>query len=182
MERRFKHDFSSVRVHADGVAGASARTIDAAAYTVGNHVVFGNARYAPHTLAGKRLLAHELSHVVQQSAVGAAGPKGGLAIEPSDSASEREADRASNAILADPAPASGVAVEVQRRSATPRLARADPKIADAVPLATNLGNTPKTGLQFSPTRVTDTRSARSVPNPACCWAARAGSTSSSART
>jgi hypothetical protein len=153
MEGRFKQDFSAVRVHADGAAGASARAVDAAAYTVGRHVVFGNGRYTPHTPMGKRLLAHELTHVVQQSAFGAANATGDLSIDPPDSASEREADRASNSVLADSAPAA----DVQQRSATPRLARADPKIADAVPLTANLGTTPRTGLQFSPTQVTDTR-------------------------
>lgn len=66
FEARLGHDFSRVRVHADGVASASARAVDAHAYTVGHHVVFGQGRYAPDTLAGRRLLAHELTHVVQQ--------------------------------------------------------------------------------------------------------------------
>ena len=67
MEPRFGHDFSGVRVHADDRAATSARAVNALAYTVGRDVVFGAGQYAPGTIAGKRLLAHELTHVVQQS-------------------------------------------------------------------------------------------------------------------
>lgn len=67
MELRFRHDFSKVRIHADPLSAASARTIDADAYTVGPDIVFNSGRYSPHTEHGKRLLAHELAHVVQQS-------------------------------------------------------------------------------------------------------------------
>lgn len=66
FESRFHHDFSRVRVHADSQAAESAREFDAAAYTVGEHIVFGERRYAPETDRGQRLLAHELTHVVQQ--------------------------------------------------------------------------------------------------------------------
>jgi len=68
FERRFGRDFGSVRVHTDAEAAASTRAVDAHAYTVGNHVVFGASRYAPDTTAGRHLLAHELTHVVQQGA------------------------------------------------------------------------------------------------------------------
>lgn len=66
MEERFGHDFSSVRVHTDATAGQSARDVDAQAYTVGHDVVFAAGHYAPHTREGRHLLAHELTHVVQQ--------------------------------------------------------------------------------------------------------------------
>jgi len=66
MERRFGHDFSQVRVHTDGQAAASARAVNALAYTVGSHVVFESGQYAPHTPGGQHLLAHELTHVLQQ--------------------------------------------------------------------------------------------------------------------
>ena len=72
MERSFGHDFSNVRVHHDSRAHTSARAVDAHAYTVGSHVVFDAGRYTPGTREGKRLLAHELSHVVQQSRPGVA--------------------------------------------------------------------------------------------------------------
>ena len=67
MEPRFGHDFRGVRVHTDAKAAESAQAIGAAAYTVGQEVVFGAGRYAPGTAEGRRLLAHELTHVVQQA-------------------------------------------------------------------------------------------------------------------
>jgi Domain of unknown function (DUF4157) len=66
MEPRFKYDFGRVRIHADAVAAASAQAIDANAYTLGQHIVFGPGQYAPASDPGKRLLAHELAHVAQQ--------------------------------------------------------------------------------------------------------------------
>jgi Domain of unknown function (DUF4157) len=74
MEQRFGHDFSGVRVHSGALAEQSARDVQAHAYTAGTSVVFGAGRYAPQTRAGRRLLAHELTHVVQQS--GAEGNRG----------------------------------------------------------------------------------------------------------
>jgi hypothetical protein len=80
MESRFGHDFGRVRVHADDHADASARAVDALAYTVGDNVVFAAGQYAPDTTEGRRLLAHELTHVLQQGGGGraaagaAAGP------------------------------------------------------------------------------------------------------------
>jgi hypothetical protein len=67
-------DFSRVRVHTDDRAAASARAVDAHAYTVGSHIVFDRGRYAPATPAGQRLLAHELAHVVQQGEAPGGGP------------------------------------------------------------------------------------------------------------
>lgn len=67
MEQRFGHDFSHVRVHSDGDAEQSARDVNAQAYTVGNDIIFGKGRYAPETSGGRWLLAHELTHVIQQS-------------------------------------------------------------------------------------------------------------------
>jgi hypothetical protein len=85
MEPRFGSDFSHVRVHDDAQAQASAREVDAAAYTVGSHIVFGGGQWRPHTDAGQRLLAHELSHVLQQR--GTAAPA--LRRQPAGSGSER---------------------------------------------------------------------------------------------
>jgi len=67
MEARFHYDFGGVRVHTDTEAARSSEQILASAYTVGNHVVFANAKYSPGTRAGKKLLAHELAHVIQGS-------------------------------------------------------------------------------------------------------------------
>jgi hypothetical protein len=66
MESRFGHDFSRVRVHTGERAADSARAVNALAYTVGSDVVFGHGRYAPHTSEGRSLLAHELTHTIQQ--------------------------------------------------------------------------------------------------------------------
>jgi Domain of unknown function (DUF4157) len=67
MEQRFGHDFSRVRVHSDGMADQSAQEVNANAYTVGHDIVFGADRFAPGTHEGRRLIAHELTHVAQQS-------------------------------------------------------------------------------------------------------------------
>jgi hypothetical protein len=71
MSLRFGHDFSHVRVHTDRNAADAARTVQARAYTIGSDIVFGEGEYAPATSPGKQLLAHELTHVVQQQAPGA---------------------------------------------------------------------------------------------------------------
>jgi hypothetical protein len=92
FEPRFGRDFSHVRVHTDTRAAESARSVDALAYTVGNNVVFGSGQYVPHITAGRRLLAHELTHVLQQSG-NEAMPQEGLRIGSPGDASEREADR-----------------------------------------------------------------------------------------
>jgi Domain of unknown function (DUF4157) len=75
MERGFGRDFSNVRVHTDSTAAQSARDVSARAYTVGNNVVFGANQFAPSTATGRRLLAHELTHVVQQSGGGSSAQR-----------------------------------------------------------------------------------------------------------
>lgn len=72
MESRFAHDFSKIRVHADASAASAAQELGARAFTVQNDIHFGAGQYAPQTEAGRRLLAHELTHVLQQRAGGAA--------------------------------------------------------------------------------------------------------------
>ncbi len=67
MGQRFGHDFSGVRVHTGGAAEQSARDVNAKAYTVKNNVVFGAGQFSPGSQEGRKLLAHELTHVVQQS-------------------------------------------------------------------------------------------------------------------
>ncbi|MEN8178016.1 MAG: DUF4157 domain-containing protein [Pseudomonadota bacterium] len=69
FEPRFGHDFSQVRLHTNSAANASSRDIGARAYTHGSHIVFGSQEYNPATSSGRQLLAHELTHVVQQSQV-----------------------------------------------------------------------------------------------------------------
>jgi hypothetical protein len=67
FEPRFGQDFSNVRIHTDSVAAKSAQSINALAYTTGNNIVFNNGQYSPESDSGKRLMAHELTHVVQQA-------------------------------------------------------------------------------------------------------------------
>jgi hypothetical protein len=73
FEPRFGHDFGRVRVHADARAAAAAQAVRAKAFTVGQDTVFGHGQYVPETDSGRQLLAHELTHVVQQSAGGSGG-------------------------------------------------------------------------------------------------------------
>src|ERR1700730_4092879 len=95
MEPRFGHDFSQVRVHTDAKAAESALAVNAVAYTVGqNHIVFGAGRYAPTNYAGRRLLAHELTHTIQQRL----GQGSRLAVVESQD-HEREADAAADDVL-----------------------------------------------------------------------------------
>jgi len=91
MEPRFGQDLSRVRVHANARAAESAWAVNARAYTVGNAIVFGAGFYAPQNPDGRRLLAHELSHVVQQRP-GSSTPAGPIALGAADSSTEREAD------------------------------------------------------------------------------------------
>ena len=99
MEAGFGTDFGDVRVHTDGKASESAKAVHAQAYTVGNDVVFQSGNYAPGTDAGKRMLAHELTHVVQQRSgpVDGTPTAGGVSVShPSDrfeQAAEHQADR-----------------------------------------------------------------------------------------
>lgn len=98
MEPYFGQDLSNVRVHTRPEAADSARAVSADAYTLGRDIVFGPGKYAPHTLGGERLLAHELTHTFQQSAPSADSNQ--LSIAPSDSPAEREAERASLGLAA----------------------------------------------------------------------------------
>jgi hypothetical protein len=68
METRIGFDFSRVRIHTDDRAAESAKSLSAHAYTVGSNVVFAPGRFSPQTTEGRHLLAHELTHVVQQTA------------------------------------------------------------------------------------------------------------------
>lgn len=99
MEAAFEQDFSGVRVHTGGAASRSAASVQAHAYTVGNDIVFNDSHYAPGTDGGNRMLAHELTHVVQQrqGAVDGTPQAGGISVsDPSDRferAAEANADR-----------------------------------------------------------------------------------------
>lgn len=97
MRQRFGHDFSRVRIHHDAKAAASARTVNALAYAVGNSVVFGAGRFEPKTNVGRRLLAHELAHVIQHDADNSFPTE----IDSADSASEKEAENVAKSIGED---------------------------------------------------------------------------------
>jgi hypothetical protein len=106
---RFAGDVADIRVHAGAEAARAAAAIDAAAFTVGRHIVFGADRYAPATAAGARLIAHELAHTVQQRGAGArADHFAGSA------AAEHEATQAAGTAMAGrPAPVTRAAAGVQ---------------------------------------------------------------------
>jgi hypothetical protein len=108
MEPRFGLDFSEVRLHTDGEAARSSRAVGARAYTVGSHIVFSTGQFQPDTDAGRRLLAHELTHVVQQRHTTNADERPETISDPMD-ASEVEADRTAARVLAPGAEHSKVA-------------------------------------------------------------------------
>jgi hypothetical protein len=138
MEARFGHDFSRVRVHTDAEAAASARAVNARAYTVGRDVVFGNGRYAPQTSAGRHLLAHELAHVVQQSGDTSSYPHD-LGITCASDRIEAEARSAAAAVASGetfrPQIRSGIAVARQIDAGVPADAGPSPALRDAGPIA-----------------------------------------------
>jgi hypothetical protein len=105
MEGRLGHDFSDVRVHTDGAAAASAKSVQARAYTVGNEIVFDNGHYQPGSESGRHTLAHELTHVVQQRSGPVEGTPAGGGIQLSDPSDrfEREAEHHATATTAAPA-------------------------------------------------------------------------------
>jgi hypothetical protein len=94
MESRFEQDFSQVRVHTDAKATESAQALNAQAYTVRQNIVFGAEQYAPKTAAGQQLLAHELTHTIQQSQLAPASQPA-LSIEKLFGRDE-EADKSAN--------------------------------------------------------------------------------------
>jgi len=135
MEARFGRDFGGVRLHTDDLAARAALAVGARAYTVGSHVVFGADHYAPSTPSGRRLIAHELAHVVQQNASGAGVPDTPLAVGARDDSFERQADAMAGAALSVEAPESGDATHGLRlqRQADAAAGPAEPAPADAAP-------------------------------------------------
>jgi hypothetical protein len=122
FEPRFGRDLGGVRVHNDNMAAQSAQSVDALAYTVGSHIVFGQDRWQPASASGRHLLAHELAHTVQNSSSGAVlRPQ--RAASAGDS-SELAADQAADASLTA---APGLAL---RRQQAPRTCTATAPTAD----------------------------------------------------
>ena len=118
MEARLGHDFSDVRVHTDTKASESAKAVQASAYTVGNDVVFGSGAYAPGTDAGKRTLAHELTHVVQQRSGPVDGtPTGeGVSISNPSDRFEQAVERSADSVMAGTRAGAEPAAAVQREA------------------------------------------------------------------
>jgi uncharacterized protein DUF4157 len=104
MEPRFGHDFGHVRIHTDAEAAASAKAVNARAYTIGDHVTFAAGAYQPARETGRRLLAHELVHVVQQQHVPAVGKEPSVRVGAPDDPAEREADRAADLLVGQDCP------------------------------------------------------------------------------
>ena len=137
MERSFGCDFGDVRVHTDVRAAESARAVNALAYTVGRHIVFDSGQYAPATVTGRRLMAHELAHTTQQRSAPAEG-QAGLVVGASDDAAEVEARRAADQTVAGfaspamaAAPAAAVVRRQEREDETPETSAAEKPISRA---------------------------------------------------
>lgn len=140
MESRFGWDFSGVRVHADRRAGESAHALGARAYTLGNDIVFAQGAYDPHSGGGRALLAHELTHVVQQASQ-PASVQTALTIGEASSPAEHEADRVARSIdkpepVGPLTPASSPAIRMDRGSDAPPPAPPPPSTAPPAPTAT----------------------------------------------
>lgn len=128
METSLGQDFSDVRVHTDGTAHQSAKAVNAQAYTVGNNVVFQQGKYQPDSDQGRHMLAHELTHVVQQRSGPVDGTDTGNGVRVSDPGDrfEREAAATADAAMAGPvaSPAAagaapvGAGASVQREEET----------------------------------------------------------------
>ena len=115
MESRFGQGFGDVRVHTDGAAHDSAKSVNAHAYTVGSSIVFQRDKYDPGSDAGRHMLAHELTHVVQQrnGPVDGTDKGGGVRVSDPSDRFEREAVSNADRLMSAPAPAPA-AHDVQR--------------------------------------------------------------------
>jgi hypothetical protein len=116
MEGRFGQDFGDVRIHTDGAAHDSAKSVNAQAYTVGSSIVFQRDKYDPASDTGKHMLAHELTHVVQQRSGPVDGTDAGGGVKISDPSDrfEREAVANADRLMSTPAAAPAPAADVQR--------------------------------------------------------------------
>src|SRR6201999_1639049 len=105
MESRLGHDFGDVRVHTASNAHESAQAVNAHAYTVGSDIVFQRDKYDPASTEGRTMLAHELTHVVQQRSGPVDGTPTGGGIQVSDPSDRFEREASANAERAISAPA-----------------------------------------------------------------------------
>jgi hypothetical protein len=137
FEPRFGHDFSNVRIHTDTVAAKSAQSINALAYTTGNNIVFNSGQYAPESDSGKKLMAHELTHVVQQG--GGGENRSSLSLKKDTRSNDKNNSFEPVTTLTN---------------VSSMVSRAD---AQAVAVSMNLGHSPRTGVEFWPTNLVDTQ-------------------------
>ncbi|GAC1342006.1 MAG: hypothetical protein NVSMB27_00330 [Ktedonobacteraceae bacterium] len=151
MEPRFGHDFSEVRVHTDAQAAESARSVNALAYTVGQDVVFGQGHYVPQTSEGRQLLAHELTHVVQQSPHLPPAHDDLVVGSPAD-ASEQAAHRVAGMVRTDQT--ASMAQIAQPSTSGPLVQRQDD--------ASNLSLSPPTATQPNPPTLSGNPNAESL--------------------
>jgi Domain of unknown function (DUF4157) len=130
MESRLGHDFGDVRVHNDSRAHDSATAVNAHAYTVGSNVVFQRDKYDPSSTEGKTMLAHELTHVVQQRSGPVDGTPTGGGVQVSDPSDRFETEAAANAERAMSAPGAQTTVSpagpAVQREAAPEEAEEEP--------------------------------------------------------
>jgi hypothetical protein len=117
MESRFGHDFGSVRIHDDPLAAESARAVNASAYTIGQHIAFADGQYQPSSPAGAALLAHELTHTVQQEGLQHSPAGTSPVISSENDSSEQEAASVAAAVMR------GDNVALPSRSSSPVLHR-----------------------------------------------------------
>ncbi|MCA1577389.1 MAG: DUF4157 domain-containing protein [Acidobacteria bacterium] len=108
MESRFGHDFADVRIHTDGGAATAAEALNANAFTSGRDIYFGQGKYQPESKDGQRLLAHELTHTIQQtngpSSATPASASGELTVSSPEDALEKESEQAADAVMSDRTP------------------------------------------------------------------------------
>lgn len=141
MEQRFGADFSRVRIHDDAMAANAADSVDARAFTLGDHIAFAGGQYDSGSDAGRHLLAHELAHTIQQS-------RGGTTVQgsggPGDMALEREADVAADAALGwrAPTPLTPAAPTIARKAGDKKQP-APAAVAKAKSAKISVGDPPK---------------------------------------
>src|SRR5262249_52405507 len=123
MEPRFGHDFSQVRVHDDSLAAESARAVDAHAYTIGQDIVFDSGRYNPQSPFGRELLAHELTHTVQQRGLQRSTGGIGMPSNIEDQRLEREAEVMASSVAGSVAPRKSISAPPISKAGLPVLSR-----------------------------------------------------------
>ncbi|OBJ40593.1 hypothetical protein A5630_24740 [Mycolicibacterium mucogenicum] len=125
MEGRLGHDFGDVRIHTDAAAHNSAKSVNAQAYTVGSDIVFQQGKYDPDSQAGQHMLAHELTHVVQQrnGPVDGTDAGGGVKVSNPSDRFEREAVANADRVMSAATPATHDVQRSAEGSAVPTVQR-----------------------------------------------------------